>query len=154
MDATLRAVTIYLFLLVVFRIAGRRTLSQMTSFDFVLLLVISEAASSALLGDDFSVTNGLLIIVFLIAMDIGLSLLKGKSARFAKAVDGVPMIIVENGKPLRQRMHRARVDEEDVLEAARKLHGLEGLSEIKYAVLEIDGAISIIPATRRGSDLL
>lgn len=148
MDAALRAATIYAFLLVIFRIAGRRTLSQMTSFDFVLLLVISEAASNALLGDDFSITNGLLIITFLVAIDVSLSMLKGKSARFAKAIDGIPMIIVDRGAPLRQRMKRARVDEDDVLEAARKTQGLESLSQIKYAVLEIDGVISIIPAEK------
>lgn len=150
MDAILRAATIYAFLLLIFRIAGRRTFSQMTSFDFVLLLVISEAASNALLGDDTSVTNGLVIITSLVVIDIALSMLKGKSEGFAKAVDGIPMIIVDNGMPLRERMKRARVDEEDVLEAARKTQGLESLDQIKFAVLEIDGAISIIPAQHYG----
>lgn len=64
---------------------------------------------------------------------------------FGKAIDGVPMVIVENGKPLRERMRRARVSEGDVLESARQSQGLERMDQIKYAVLEISGSISIIP---------
>ena len=59
--------------------------------------------------------------------------------------NGVPMVIVENGRPLEDLMARARVEKEDVLEAARKLQGLERMDQIKYAVLEIGGGISIIP---------
>lgn len=145
MDAIVRAATVYLFLLIVFRMAGRRSLSEMTSFDFVLILVIGESTSNALIGDDFSVTKAMLVIITLVAIDVGLSLIKGQSSTISKLLDGVPMVIVENGTPLDERMKRARVDEEDVLEAARKRQGIESLGQIKYAVLEIDGGISIIP---------
>lgn len=151
MDAVLRAAAIYLFVLVVFRIAGRRTFSQMTSFDFVLLLIIGEATQQALLGDDFSVTNALIVIVALITMDIGFSIMKDRWAFFAKLVDGVPMVVVENGRPLRARMRRARIDESEVLEAARKLRGLERLEQIKFAVLEISGGITIVPKDDRSA---
>lgn len=150
MDAILRAAAVYLLLLIVFRIAGRRSLAQMTSFDFVLLLVIGESTSDALIGDDYSVTRTSLVIITLIVIDIGLSLIKGESSTFSKLLDGTPMVIVEHGKLLRERMRRARVDEEDVLEAARKKQGIESLDQIKYAVLEIDGAISIIPTSSAG----
>lgn len=148
MDAILRAAAIYLFLLVLFRLSGRRTLSQITTFDFVLLLIIGEATQQALLGDDFSVFNAFLVITALISMDIGFALFKARAPRLAKFADGVPMILVENGVPLHERMKRSRVGEDDILESARQLHGLERMDQIKFAVLEISGAISIIPAEK------
>ena len=148
MDAVLRAAAIYFFVLLLFRIAGRRTLASMTSFDFVLLLIIGEATQQALLGDDFSVTNAFIVIVTLIFVDIVLSLLKERSPTLAKAMDGVPLIVVENGRPLQERMQRARIDEDDVMQSARSTHGLERMDQIKFAVLEIGGSISIVPKDR------
>ncbi|GIK96441.1 MAG: DUF421 domain-containing protein [Alphaproteobacteria bacterium] len=145
MDVVFRAFAIYALMLLIFRLAGRRSLAEMTSFDFVLLLIIGEATQQALLGDDFSVTNGVLAIVALVTLDVLLSLCKQRFPRLAKVLDGLPMIVVENGRPLRERMRRARIDDEDVLEAARSSRGLERLDQIKYAVLEISGGISIVP---------
>jgi uncharacterized membrane protein YcaP (DUF421 family) len=145
MDPILRAAAIYVFLLCVFRVAGKRTLSETTTFDLVLLLVIAEATQQALTRDDYSVTNAALIILTLLLIDVALSLLKQRSPRFERLVDGVPIIIVVDGKPLRERMDRERIDEEDVLEQARTTHGLERLEQIKYAVLERNGHISIVP---------
>jgi uncharacterized membrane protein YcaP (DUF421 family) len=145
MDAVLRAVVIYGFLLIIFRIAGERTMSSMTTFDFVLLLVISEATQSALVVDDDSMTNSFLVIVTLLIIDIALSLAKLRYESLDKLIDGVPTVIVADGTPLRERMQRARVDEKDVMEAARQLQGLERLDQIKYAVLEVNGGITIIP---------
>jgi uncharacterized membrane protein YcaP (DUF421 family) len=145
MDAVLRAVAIYLFLLVIFRIAGERTMANMTTFDFVLLLIIAEATQQGLIGDDFSVTKTVLVVTTLVALDIGLSLLKEKWPVLDKWVDGVPVIIVENGRPLTDRMKRARVAESDVLVAAREHQGLQRMDQILYAVLERTGEISIIP---------
>ncbi len=145
METVLRALIIYLVLLFVFRLAGRRTLMQMTSFDFVLLLIISEACQNAMLGNDYSITAGVLAIVTLIGADILLSYWKHRSATAERWLDGLPMIIVENGIPLKPLMDRARVDEEDVLAAARQGPGLERMDQIKYAVLEVGGGISVIP---------
>ena len=145
MDSVLRAAAIYMVVLIVFRIAGRRTLSELTTFDFVLLLIIGEATQQALLGDDFSVTNAILVIVSLVSFDIALSMIKGRSQWFAKFVDGEPMIILEYGQVLEQRVKKSRIDENDILEAARHSQGLERLDQIKFAILEKDGKISIIP---------
>ena len=93
MDSVLRAVAIYLVLLVLFKVAGRRTLAELTTFDLVLLMVIGEATQQALLGDDFSLTNAVLVIVTLIAIDIGFSLLKQRSAAFARVLDGGPTVL-------------------------------------------------------------
>jgi uncharacterized membrane protein YcaP (DUF421 family) len=145
MDAVLRAAAIYFFLLILFRLAGRRTFAEMTSFDFVLLLVIGEATQQALLGDDFSVINAFIVIVALIAIDILFSLAQSTIPGLSKFINGEPMIVVEHVKPLLKRLKRARVSVDDVLGAARETRGLEHIGQIKFAVLEPNGAISIIP---------
>ncbi|MGH7852537.1 MAG: DUF421 domain-containing protein [Candidatus Binatia bacterium] len=148
MDAVLRAAVVYIFLLVVFRVAGERTMASMTTFDFVLLLIIAEATQQGLIGDDFSITKTILVIVTLVGMDIGFSLLKDCSRLFHKIIEGMPLVIVADGRMLDDRMRWARVDVEDVLQAARERQGLERMEQIKYAVLERTGEISIIPNTR------
>ena len=145
MDSVLRAATIYIALMIIMRIAGKRSLAQITTFDFVLLLIIGEATQQALLGQDYSLTNALIVIVTLVTLDIALSLLKRRSKTVDKWLEDVPLVIVENGVALKDRMHKARVDEEDVLSAARRLQGLERLDQIRYAVLERSGGISIVP---------
>ena len=145
MDAVLRATAIYFFLLLIFRLSGKRSIAQITTFDLILLLIISEATQQALLGQDFSLTNAFLVIVTLVGIDIGLSLLKQRSPRIEKILEDEPLIIVEEGRPLLNRMKKVRVDEADVLIAARILQGLERMDQIKYAVLERNGGISIIP---------
>jgi len=149
MGSVIRIVVVYMFLLLLFRIAGRRTLSQMTSFDFILLLIVSELTQQAMIDNDPSMTNAFLMILTLLGLDIGLSLVKREFPRVDKWLDGVPLVIVENGRPLKDRMRKARVDESDVLTAARELQGLERMEQIKYAVLERSGGISIIPKTWR-----
>lgn len=146
MDAVIRGVAIYFFVLVVLRFSGRRTFGEMTSFDFVLLLIISETTQQALLGDDFSITNSFILIITLVALDILFSLAENRFNSVNRLINGSPMIIVENGRPLRHRLRCSRVSEDDVLSAARRLQGLERMDQIKYAVLEVNGEITIIPA--------
>ena len=145
MEAVLRAVAIYAFLMLLFRIAGKRSLNEMSNFEFVLLLIVGEATQQAVLGKDYSVTNAFLVVLTLISINIALSLLKQQSERLKRIFDGMPLVIVENGRPLKQIMDKVRIVEDDVLEAARELQGLERMEQIKYAVLETTGIISIIP---------
>jgi uncharacterized membrane protein YcaP (DUF421 family) len=144
MDSVLRAAAIYLALMVLFKIAGRRCLAELTTFDFVLLMIMGEATQQALLGDDFSLTNSMLVIVTLIVIDVGLSLLKQRSQWVSQLIDGGPTIIVENGKILHKRLRHARLIEADVMEAARSSQGIETLEQIKFAILERNGKISVI----------
>ncbi|SDB39177.1 Protein of unknown function [Pseudomonas sp. NFACC23-1] len=144
MDSVLRAAAIYLALLVLFKIAGRRSLAELTTFDFVLLMIIGEATQQALLGDDFSLTNALMVIVTLIAIDVGLSLLKQRSQWVSQLIDGGPTVIVEDGRILQGRMRHARLVEADIMEAARSSQGIETLEQIKFAIIERNGKISVI----------
>jgi uncharacterized membrane protein YcaP (DUF421 family) len=145
MESVIRAAVVYTFLLVLFRLMGKRSLGQITSFDFVLLLIISESVQNAMVGNDYSITNALVIVLVLTTFDIGLTLIKERWPKFAQIAEGTPVIILENGQPLYGRMQKARVDESDILTAARELRGLERLDQIKYAVLERNGGISVIP---------
>ena len=145
MEAVLRATAIYLALLALFKIAGRRTLADISNFDLLLLLIIGEATQQALLGDDFSITNALIVIVTLIAIDVGLSFVKLRFARIDMLIEGTSTLIVEDGRPLKKRLREARLREEDILLTARQSQGLERMNQIKYAILEKNGKISIIP---------
>jgi uncharacterized membrane protein YcaP (DUF421 family) len=147
MESVVRGAVVYLFLLIVFRFSGRRTLAETTTFDLVLLLIISETTQQAMVNEDHSVTNGFLLIITLIACDVGLSRLTMKIDWLRKLVDDVPTIVVADGKALEKRMKSSRVTLEDVLEAARQDRGLERLEQIKFAIVEPSGSISIIPKT-------
>lgn len=145
MESILRAAVVYIVLMVLFRIAGKRSLAEVTTFDLVLLLIISEATQQAMIDNDNSMTNAFLLVVTLIGMNILFSVLARRWKAFGKLVEDVPLIIVENGKALQDRMNRERVGEDEVMEAARELHGLERLEQVRYAILERNGHITIIP---------
>ena len=146
MESVIRGLVVYVFLLLIFRIAGKRTLSENTNFDLVLLLIISETTQQAMVDNDHSITNGFLLIMTLIGASIGLSLLKQRFPALEQWLEGTPLVVIENGKVLRDRMDKTRVDEADILEAARSLRGLERLDQIKYAIVERNGDITIVPA--------
>ena len=146
MDAVLRAAGIYLVLLVIFKFAGRRSLSELNIFDLILLLIISEATQQALLGDDFSFTNAALVIITLVVIDVLLSRLQWRWPAFDLWMEGSPTIVVENGKALESRLRAMHMRVDDILEAAREKQGLVSLEQIKFAIIERNGKISIIPA--------
>lgn len=145
MEGAIRVIAMYLMLLVVFRLAGKRTLSDATTFDLLLLLIISETTQGALVRDDHSFTHAAVMILTFIAANVGMSAWKQRSRAVARVLEGEPVLLVDRGRPLRRAMDKERVDEDDILEAARETRGLERLDQIKYAVLERTGRISIIP---------
>jgi uncharacterized membrane protein YcaP (DUF421 family) len=145
MESVIRAAVVYVILLVLFRIAGKRSLAEITSFDLVLLLIISEATQQAMIDNDNSMTNSLLLVSTLIGMNILLSVVTKRWKSFDKLVEDVPLVILKNGEPIRERMRKERVDEDDIMEAARASEGLERLDQIKYAILERTGHITIVP---------
>ncbi len=147
MTSVLHATLIYAFLLGVFRLAGRRTLGQITTFDFILLMVISEAVQNALVRNDYSLTNAFLTVLTLVVLDIGLSLIQGRSRRLGRVLQGLPLLLVHRGECLEPLMRKARVQRTDILAAARKTHGLSSMAQIDSVVLETDGTLSIIPAS-------
>src|SRR5919107_686447 len=98
MESILRGVAGFVFLLFIFRIAGKSTLSQTTTFDLVLLLIISETTQQAMVDDDHSITNGMLLIMTLVGMTILLSVLKERFPKLDLALEGAPLTLIDQGK--------------------------------------------------------
>jgi uncharacterized membrane protein YcaP (DUF421 family) len=146
MDTVLRAFAVYLFVLIVFRIGGKRSLSQITTFDFILLLIIGEATQQALLGNDFSVINAWVVIGTLITLEAAFSWLEAKFPFFGRVAGSLPVVVLENGKLLEDAAMREGVTVSEILAEGREKHGLERLEQFKYAILERHGGISIVPA--------
>ncbi len=144
MDAVIRGLAIYFTMLIIIRLSGRRTLAQMTPFDLVIVLVISETTQQAMLGDDFSITNAIVLILTLFTTDIGLSYVKRWSPKTAHVIDGIPTMLVVDGRYDERALQGCRLDKEDVMEAARSQEGIERVSDIRFAILEVSGNISII----------
>jgi uncharacterized membrane protein YcaP (DUF421 family) len=145
MDGVIRAIIVYFALVVIFRIAGKRTLAEITTFDFVLLLIIGDIVQPALMDNDNSLMACLLVIVTIIGIDLLMAYLKHKSKTIEKLMDGVPLVVVEDGKMIKEHADKVRVDEADVMQEARRHHGLERLDQIKFAILEVSGGITVIP---------
>jgi uncharacterized membrane protein YcaP (DUF421 family) len=143
--SVVRAVIIYLGLLIIFRLAGKRTLSQVTTFDFVLLLIISESIQQGLVEDYTSLFRALLLVITLISLNILFSLLKQRSPLVDRVAEGLPVLIFSKGQPHREILKRERIGEEDIMHAARSIHGLQSLEEVEFAILEASGGISVIP---------
>lgn len=118
----------------------------MTPFGFVLILIVAETTQQALLGDDYSITNAAILVTTLFMVGIGLSYVKQWLPWVAKVLDGKPALLIANGKPDEQALRLARVGMDDIMAAARSKHGLERLDQVKHAILETDGTVSIVPA--------
>ena len=101
MESVIRAAIVYVVLMLLFRIAGKRSLAEVTSFDLVLLLIISEATQQAMIDNDNSMTNALLLVSTLIGLNILLSVVTTRWKAFDKLVEDVPLVILKNGEPIR-----------------------------------------------------
>ncbi len=145
MDAVIRPLFMYFFLLFVFSMAGKRSMAEMDTFDMVTLLIISEATQNALVGHNTSMSYSLLVIITLVACTVFMAWLKARKPRMEQVLQGGPVILVENGRFFRDRMKAAFVDEQDILSTARREQAIERLDQIKFAILETSGQISIIP---------
>jgi uncharacterized membrane protein YcaP (DUF421 family) len=144
MESVLRAVLIYLILFIIFRISGKRTMKESTPFGLILILLISSSVADAMKDQDRSLTNGLIQAMTLIVIHIFISNVKLGSRKTEKILGDVPTLLIENGELLNERMKQTRVTKEDILQAAR-LGKITRLEQIKYAILETDGSICIIP---------
>ena len=145
MDSIVRAAITYFFVWLMFRISGRRSFAEMTTFDFVLLLIISETTQSALTDQDNSMTNTFILVATFIGLELVLSRIKYRHWRAERVIDGTPVVLIEDGRLHRDRLDAEMIDEADILAFARGGQGLERLDQIKFAVLEKSGGVSIIP---------
>jgi uncharacterized membrane protein YcaP (DUF421 family) len=145
MDIVVRAAVAYLFILFLMRIVGRRELSSMEPSDVILLVVIGDLVQNGVTQSDYSVTG-----IVLAAGTIGtLATLTAygtfKWPRVRNVVEGEPVILVEDGKLIERNMKNERLTVDEVMEQARLQQGVESLGDVKWAVLETSGSISIVP---------
>jgi uncharacterized membrane protein YcaP (DUF421 family) len=144
MESVFPGVVIYLFLWLVFRFSGKRTLAQTSPFELVLLLIISEVTNEAMVDSDHSVTNAMLLIMTLVGMSILLSEVKHRSPAASRWLEGLPLPLVRKGEVLTENLDKTRVDEADILMAARFNQGVRTMDDVEEATVENDGEISIV----------
>jgi uncharacterized membrane protein YcaP (DUF421 family) len=139
----LRTAVIYTLVLVGIRLTGKREVGQMTPFDLTLLLLLSNAVQNAMTGPDTSLLGGVVAALALLVMNYLLADLSGMNRRFRKMIQGSPTLLVHNGEPIPSHLAREHVSEEDLDRALRE-HGCNGCRDVALAVLEVDGAISVL----------
>ena len=140
-----KTAAIYLVLLLIFRIAGRRTLAETSTFDLVLLLIIGETTQQAMVGQDDSLGSAVVAVLSLVSLDMAITYLKKAVPLFDRLIEGYPILLIHEGKIQKLALRANGLDDEDLKEAARLSHGLDGVKEIRQATLERDGKISIVP---------
>jgi uncharacterized membrane protein YcaP (DUF421 family) len=144
LEIVLRTVVVYLVILLGLRLAGKREIGQMTVFDLVVLLLIANAVQNAMVGPDTSLIGGLLAAGTLLVMNALIALLRLRSTRLRHLVEGTPTVLVLHGEVIQEHLRREGIDEE-TLQASFREHGIEEVTDVDMAVLEIDGSISVVP---------
>lgn len=146
MGTILQVIVVYCYLLVILRVVGRRSFEQMTPLEMILVFLLGGVGIQAIVADDRSVTNALLAITTIALMHILVAWLKLQSEGFRRFVDGTPNVIVEDCRWRQERIRKLRLHAQDIMTAARK-QGLERIEQIQFAVVERNGAVSIIRHT-------
>ncbi len=143
MYTIIHAIIGYFFLLLVVRVLSRRPGAQMTPFEFVLIFLIGGVVILTTVGNDRSETNSVCAVLTVGLMHRSVSWLKTRFPRFGVLVDGTPLVVLKHGQWQSEAMEKMRLDDMDVMAAART-KGVKTLAQIKYAILERNGGISII----------
>ncbi len=142
----LRTTVVYLVLVAVLHGAGKRELGQLTLPDMVALLVISNAVQNAMIGPDTSLTAGLVAALTLVVLNRLVDILMRRSPWLRRQLVGAPTLLVRDGQLVFPALAREGITEDEVIQALRE-HGISDLAEVVMAVLEVDGTISIVPAS-------
>lgn len=148
MELFARSVVLYVLLFLLMRAAGHRQFAQMTAFDAVLVVVIGNIVGQSFIGEDYSVTAALVIVASLVFLDLVVSMAKSRWEKMEHIVDGIPTLLINEGDLVEENLKKERVSEMDILRSARERQGLDSLEKVRFAVLEPDGKISIVPWTR------
>ncbi len=143
MDLALRAAFLFFFVFMVTRLIGRRELSGLEPFDLILLIVLGDAIQQGLTQDDYSVTGALIVVSTLAGLQVFLSYVGFRFERLRPLLEGNPIVVVQDGKPIERNLRRERLAVEEVLEEARQQQ-ISSLDEIAWAIVESSGNISFI----------
>ncbi len=137
------AIAVYVFLILAIRLFGKKELSQLSVFDLVFILLISNAVQNAMVLGDNSLIGGLLAALALFAINYAMKYLQYSFPGFGKALQGDPVMLVYQGEILESHLKLAKITRDEVLEAIRE-HGVPSEKEVDIAILEVDGNISVL----------
>jgi uncharacterized membrane protein YcaP (DUF421 family) len=144
MDIVLRATFVFFLVFLVTRVVGKRELSTLEPFDIILLVAIGDLVQQGVTQSDYSITGATLAILTISVLTVGVSYLNWRFRSLRPALEGQPVVLVEDGKTIEPNMRRERITVDDVEEEGRQQQVMS-IGDMKWAVLETSGRISIIP---------
>ncbi len=151
-DFVIRATVVYLFLLVLLRLTGKRQVGQLAPFDLVLLLVLSNAVQNAMNAGDNSVTAGFILATTLVVLNWIVAWLTFRSKKFEALIEGRPVILIHNGRVNQKAMRHMQMTKHE-LEAALRAEGCAGPEDVLFAILENNGHVTVIPHKKNGDNV-
>jgi uncharacterized membrane protein YcaP (DUF421 family) len=143
-DIVLRASAIFVLLVIVTRVTGRRELAQMEPFDLILLVVLGDIIQQAVTQQDTSVTGAALAVSTLALLTVAVSYVSFRFRRLRPLLEGEPIVLVEDGRPIEANLRRERITHQELAAQAR-LQQVASIADVRFAVLETSGRISFIP---------
>ncbi len=143
-ELIVRAVVVYVFLLILLRVTGKRQVGQLAPFDLVLLLVLSNAVQNSINAGDNSLLGGLISAVALVILNYGVGYLSDRSKKLEALIEGRPVVVIHNGRLYDDAMRGLRLTHHELHAALRK-EGCASVEDVRYAVLENNGTLSVIP---------
>jgi uncharacterized membrane protein YcaP (DUF421 family) len=143
MDIAIRSVFLFFFVYLLMRVLGRRELSSLEPFDLILLVVLGDSIQQGLTQDDYSVTGAMIVISTIGTLSVLTSYLNFKLPWVRRALDGEPIIVIQDGKVIEENLRRERITVGELAEAARGQQ-IASLEDVKWAVFEPSGKISFI----------
>jgi uncharacterized membrane protein YcaP (DUF421 family) len=144
MDIVLRAIVLFAFMVLLTRIIGRRELSSLAPFDLILLIILGDSIQQGLTQDDYSLFGAILAVSTIALLQVLVSYTSFRFPRLRPVLEGDPIVIVQDGKPIEKNLRRERMTVEEVLEEARLTQQISSIDQIQWAVLEPSGNISFI----------
>ncbi|MCR6630460.1 MAG: DUF421 domain-containing protein [Magnetospirillum sp.] len=144
METVFRVTFVYLFILLGLRILGKREFSKLSALDLITLLLVPELVASAIIRDDYSLTNALVAVATLFCLVFLVSIVAHRFRGAERLFNGAPSLLVARGKILFRNCDRERISVEELFAEMHK-SGLESLEQVRWAILEVDGKISIVP---------
>lgn len=150
LDISLRSLAVYIFMLLALRLFGKNQLSQLNAGDVVLLLLISNAVQNAMVGPDTSLQGGLTAALILFLANFTVKKIIFKNKKLREIVESQPYVLVRDGKIFYETLNKVEISEEELLETVHE-HGVENITRVKLAVLEVDGNISVVSQDDNGS---
>ncbi len=147
----LRAVAIYVMVMLLMRLSGKRAVGQFTPFDLVLLILIGNAVQNGINGGDNSLTGALLMATTLIALNWSVAFVTSRNRKVERVVEGVPVVLARDGQVFEEMLRRQLVSDADFHKALRQ-HDVVSVSQVALALLETNGSISIVTREGDGGD--